>query len=321
MRLWADSDEVTPGYWFRTEPDAAVLPGHHPWRKRSTWCVGQPQAAGPGEVYPPQAPYYLGGNPLGYPGTSTCGPPDALLHGGVHGVHEPLTTEPDGSLACCFAAAAPAPPLSGLGAWVDFVPTEDPPTFNFGVVATTETVFVAYVHTGSVIGSDPAAAVAGWTTVQHALLPGINATVTVYRRQGAGVTVSWTSSVSTTFGRHTAVSLRFASPTVTAPQLLTRVGPSSSWGLPAVTLPGGGRLLLFLAAADPSPPLPLPLGQGTPGSPSEVRDLFVPTVRYAITLDSTMPVTAALSLPPYDLAAGDWAPYAFGAAVVFQAAP
>jgi hypothetical protein len=111
MRLWADSDEVTPGYWFRAEEGALVLPGHHPWRKRSTWCVGQGQADGPGEIYPPQAAYYKGGNPLGYPGTSACGPADALLHGGIHGVHPALQTEPDGSLAACFVPH-PLPPLT-----------------------------------------------------------------------------------------------------------------------------------------------------------------------------------------------------------------
>lgn len=102
MRLWADSDEVTPGYWFRVPDTAEVISQVTCFGKRSTWLADVPDWPATGEQQSTYDDYYKGQNPVGYDGRRHCGGTRWIRAGGLHGIDEALQTEADGSLACCF---------------------------------------------------------------------------------------------------------------------------------------------------------------------------------------------------------------------------
>jgi len=100
MRLWRDSDELTPVYWHRTQPGAKVFHLPHRFASWKTWLRPLVNDGGMGEQNE-HFGYYKGGNPVGYAGQRHCGSDDAMSRGGQHGIDPVLTTGTDGWLACC----------------------------------------------------------------------------------------------------------------------------------------------------------------------------------------------------------------------------
>lgn len=195
MKLWADSDELTPGYWFRAEPGAEVLEGLSPFRKRSTWDADRKPWDPLGEQPTGYSDYSKGENTLGYPGTSDCGDSDAFRAGGIHGVHEPLTTEADGSLACCFPLPPPPAPLPEPAWWYLSASSTGTttgvigPAPPFGPPPAGTLAVLAYSHWASVVPAD-VPTIPGWTLLASLAWPVNFGNLSVWYRLIDG-TESW----------------------------------------------------------------------------------------------------------------------------------
>lgn len=186
MKLWADSDVITPGRWFRCEPGAKVLNGPSPFRKRSTWESDLPGWSGLGEQTPART-YDLGANPIGYHGRTHCGGESWLHSGGLHGRDEELTTDEDGSLGCCdldipatFNMCRPGQYVAGQ--FIAMKPEGD-------IVAKTGIMLVC--HQGPVGGSPPAV-VTDWALVESRTYRAGEIRLSVYRHvYGPSDPASW----------------------------------------------------------------------------------------------------------------------------------
>lgn len=110
MRLWADSDELTPGRWFRAPPGAKMFPGPH--RITSAWWR-DPHRPDPevGEVFEPKLRYDKGSNVNGYTGQAICGSEESIRTGGAHQRDPGLLTRANGSSPCCFGGPPGPVPL------------------------------------------------------------------------------------------------------------------------------------------------------------------------------------------------------------------
>lgn len=183
MKLWADSDEVTPGYWFRAEPGAEVIQGESPFRKHSTWDR-ELKWDGTGEQTLTPAPYYKGQNPLGYDGKVHCGGDEWLKTGGVHGRDEELETDDVGSLPCCFGGLEPLPEIAEVfhlnayntsstsGEILRAHPFPNPPAGTLAVLA--------FDHFG--FGAVSTASVPGWTKLTEIVYGGGSGRVSAWWR-------------------------------------------------------------------------------------------------------------------------------------------
>lgn len=100
MRLWRDSDSLTPVRWFRASAGAKLVEGPSVFRSWKTWHRGVANEGGMGEQTA-HFSYDRGANPLGYHGRVRCGSDRAIQEGGQQGVDEEMETEANGSLACC----------------------------------------------------------------------------------------------------------------------------------------------------------------------------------------------------------------------------
>lgn len=110
MRLWRDSDVLTPVYWHRCRPNAKVFRKLCSFRSNHTYLRSQGYPEGAvGEQH--RFTYYKGQNPAGYTGARHCGTDEAMMAGGVHGVDEEMLTGLHGMLPCCDAE----PPITICG--------------------------------------------------------------------------------------------------------------------------------------------------------------------------------------------------------------
>lgn len=101
MRLWRDSDVLTPVYWHRARPEAKLFDQMSGFRSSYTWTRHDRINPKVGEINKDDHEYYKGQNPAMYKGLKHCGSDLAMRRGGVHGTDKEILTGQYGKNPCC----------------------------------------------------------------------------------------------------------------------------------------------------------------------------------------------------------------------------
>lgn len=174
MKLRSDSNALTTGYWFRTEPGAEVLEGESVFRSWFTWLRGEVNT-GVGEQTDKPHPYYKGQNPAHYAGLHICGPEVAYREGATSATPALGPTLIHGQLPCCRCWPVESFSLSR--------PNQLPPRVVFPALFGLTVPGVAYLWVYRVTSvATPAPSIPGWTSKGQVSWSGPPSTLAVYQQ-------------------------------------------------------------------------------------------------------------------------------------------